>query len=145
MRGLHGQKWSAPPTRIPSLEEPPLPPLQPGVSTHGRGPRSAPHKVWAAVPSEPGSEAGQSGHSCWASLRWVSAARGVEKGHCESCHGLAQPGPANSRHCPRGPFFSSGSHYSGSLLAGPVGELANSACTPRPSSQLGSPWLSLPA
>ena len=50
-----------------------------------RGPHTAPHKVWAAVPSEPGSEAGQSRHSCWASLRWVSAARDVEKGHCESC------------------------------------------------------------
>ena len=59
-------------------------PAQSEGPAHGRGPHTAPHKVWAAVPSEPGSEAGQSRHSCWASLRWVSAARDVEKGHCES-------------------------------------------------------------
>ena len=71
-----------------------------------RGPHTAPHTVWAAVPSEPGSEAGQSRHSCWASLRWVSAARDVEKGHCESCSAEScqlPPLPLGGR------FFSSGS------------------------------------
>lgn len=59
--------------------------LQAGAYIHETGPHSAPHLIWAAVPSEPSSEAGQRAQLLGISEVDLSC-QGCGERHCEQCH-----------------------------------------------------------
>lgn len=73
---------SAPLLRFPLEEMPALPAQSEGASPWW--PHTAPHKSGQLYPQNQAQRLGKAGRLLHL-LRWVLAARDVEKGHCESC------------------------------------------------------------